>query len=318
MLSNADRARLEAGRLFGAFGVEDVEHLLDACATKTITAGEHLLEPGATNRYLYVVLDGELLVYPGGSGLPEHVALGIGDCAGEMSLVHGHQASALVVASSETRLLAIPHDVVWAMIERSHDIARNLLGIIAGRARNDNLALVANDARSLEFEIAASVDALTGLHNRRWMQDAFARAMQRCERDAAPLCLVLVDIDHFRRFNGDYGHLVGDGVLRMVARELVDGLRSQDLLVRYGGEVFALLLPETTADEGTLIAERLCRAVAAQTIKVSADAREQITISCGIATMGLDDRLDDLLAAADAALVSAKQKGRDCVERAAR
>lgn len=318
MLSPADRARLESGKLFTPTGLEEVEHLLDACRIETIEPDEHLLEPGAPNHRLYMVLDGELLVYPDGAGLPEHVALGLGDCVGEMSLIDGHQASALVVASSETRLLVIPHDVVWTMIERSHAIARNLLGILAGRMRNDKLALVASDSSSLEFEVAASIDALTGLHNRRWMQEAFPRAMQRCEHDAAPLCIVLVDIDDFRRFNSQYGHNTGDGVLRMVARKLVEGLRSQDLLVRYGGEEFALLLPQTGLDKGCQIAKRLQQSVSGQAVVVNSEVAESITISCGIAGMGLDDSFDMLLAAADSALLKAKQNGRNQVERSFR
>lgn len=318
MLSNVDRDRLEAGKLFGPIGLEEVGHLLDACTIEVFSPGEHLLEPGVPNHNLYLVLDGELLVYPGGAGLPEHVTLGLGDCVGEMSLIDGHQASALVVPSRETRLLVVPHDILWAMIERSHGIARNLLGILAGRMRNDNLALVASQTRSLEFEVAASVDALTGLHNRRWMIDAFPRSMQRCEHDAAPLCLVLVDIDHFRRFNGNYGHMTGDGVLRMVARKLVEGLRSQDLLVRYGGEEFALLLPQTSLDEGCQIAERLRRSVAAQAVLVGDNVAESVTISCGVAGMDVDDTLSALLAAADDALLRAKNNGRDRVERALR
>ncbi len=318
MLSKEDRGRLEAGRLFGPLGLEEVGHLLDVCTIRTIGPGEHLLEPGVPNQHLYVVLDGELLVYPNGAGLPERVSLGLGDCVGEISLLHGHQPGALVVSARETKLLAIPHTIVWDMIERSHSIARNLLDILSGRLRSDNLTLLSGDSRSLEFEVAASVDALTGLHNRRWMQDAFPRAMQRCEHDATALCLMLVDIDQFRRFNNEYGHHVGDGVLRMVARKLAGGLRSQDLLVRYSGEVFALTLPHTTLDEGFQIAERLRQSVAAQTVRVGGKVVEPVTISCGIASMGLDDTLANLLAAADGALSRAKDNGRNRVERATR
>ena len=183
--------------------------------------------------------------------------------------------------------------------------------------RNNNLALVASQSRSLEFELATSVDALTGLHNRRWMQDAFTRAMQRCEQDEAPLCLVLADIDHFRAFNKCHGHRAGDNALRLVARQLVEGLRSQDLLARYGGEEFALLLPNTRIDQGFQIADRLRASVAEEAIVGTAVADVPLTISCGITFMGLANTLDDLLMVADEALNRAKQNGRNRVERAA-
>ncbi len=313
MLSNADRAQLEVAKLFGPVGVEDVWHLLDACTIKTIESGAHLLEPEVPNHHLYIVLDGELLVYPGGAGLPDPVTIGAGDCVGEMSLIDGKHASALVVPSLTTRLLVIPHDTVWAMIERSHVIARNLLGILAGRLRNNNLALVANHAGSLEFEQAVSVDAVTGLHNRHWMQGAFARAMQRCERDVTPLCLILVDIDNFRQFNGQHGQVIGDKVLRLIAQNLSAGLRSQDLLVRYGADKFALLLPETTFDKSCQIAERLRLSVAKQAVPLSDETTESVTVSCGVAGMDVDDTLDVLLASADDALLRAKQNGRNRV-----
>ena len=318
MLSSADCTSIENGKLLGPAEMKDVEHLLANCAIEVVAAGEHLLEPGDSNHNLYLVLDGELLVYPGGAGLPERVALGPGDCVGEMSLIDGHQASALVIPSCETRLLVVPHDTVWTMIERSHGIARNLLGIFAGRIRNDNLALVASQSGSLEFEVSASVDTLTGLHNQRWMQSAFARAMQRCEHDADALCLVLVNIDHLSSVNDEFGHVTGDGVMRMVARKLVEGLRSQDLLVRYDGDEFALLLPQTSLEEGCHIADRLRLSVGAQPIVVGGNTAEPVNVSCGIADMTINDKLDNLLAAADGALRQAKQNGRNQVMRTAR
>lgn len=319
MLSNADRVQLKAGKLFSSVGLDEVGHLLDACIIETIEAGVHLLEAGGHHSYLYMVLDGELLVYPGGADLSDPVVLGVGDCAGEMSLIGEQHVSALVVPSRETRLLAIHHDILWTLVARSHRFARNLLDILAGRHRNDNPALVGNSqAHSLEFELAVSVDALTGLHNQRWMYDAFTRVMQRCERDAAPVCLVLVVIDNFRSFNGSYGHSTADGLLRLVAQSLVDGLRPQDLLVRYGGEVFALMLPETSFAHGSQVAERLRLSVAAHAVPAGDDMAETVTISCGIASMETGDTLDTLLAAAGDAVKVAKQNGRNRVEKAVR
>jgi diguanylate cyclase (GGDEF)-like protein len=209
-------------------------------------------------------------------------------------------------------VLEIPHDTVWSMIDCSHGLARNLLAILAGRMRNDNLALVSSQSRTLEFEQAASVDALTGLHNRRWMDEAFPRAIRRCEVDAAPMCLVMADIDRFKGVNDRHGHLAGDTVLRMVARELIEGLRPQDLLARYGGEEFAILLPETEIGEGMRIAERLRATIAATPVTVApGGVAASITLSCGIAPFRLGDTLETLVGLADAALIEAKEGGRD-------
>jgi diguanylate cyclase (GGDEF)-like protein len=210
-----------------------------------------------------VILEGELRVYLADRSLPEHAVFGVGDCVGEMSLLDGQAASALVLAAKDTRLVAVPHETLWAMVDSSHGVARNLLALMAGRMRNDNLALITSQNRSLEFEQAASVDALTGIHNRRWLMEAYPRAIARCDRDEQPVCLLIADIDHFKRFNDRFGHLTGDVVLRRVSRQLADGLRAQDLIARYGGEEFLILLPQATGAQALPIAERLRELVAA-------------------------------------------------------
>lgn len=314
MLKDDERQGIAGGRLFRGIGFEAIEHLFETCQRRTLAVGEALLEPGRSNAFLYVVLVGELRVYLGSRDLPEHTVLRVGDCAGEMSLIDGQPPSARVIASLQTTVLAIPHDVVWSMIDCSHGVARNLLAILAGRLRHDNLTLVTSQSQTLEFEDAGSVDALTGLHNRRWMGEAFPRAMRRCERDVAPLCLVLTDIDDFRRFNNSHGHLLGDTVLRIVARTVAEGLRPQDMVARYGSAEFALLLPLTNSEIGVRIAERLREAVAGLRFKLPGQISEEaVTLSCGIAPFRLGDTLEQLLAVAEAALAAAKEGGRDCI-----
>ncbi|MDO8931251.1 MAG: GGDEF domain-containing protein [Rhodocyclaceae bacterium] len=314
-MDSALRKRLAGNGIFQHIDLDALEYLLDDCAHSVVAAGATLLEPGVDNSSLYIVLSGELRVYLGGHDLPAHTVLGVGECAGEMSLFDGLGVSALVIAASESELLVIPESVLWALIERSHGFACNLLAVLSGRMRRDNLALVTTASRSLEFEQAASVDSLTGLHNRRWLSEAFPRAIRRCEQDTAPLCLVMADIDHFKRLNDEHGHLTGDAVLRAVARCLAESLRSPDLIARYGGEEFAILLPQTDTAEGRLIAERLRQSVEGMSLAaLTAGTVRQVTISCGVAPLGLDTSLDKLIAAADGALYRAKEGGRNRVE----
>ena len=309
------RAKLVSNGLFHGIDIDAVAQLLDDCQHRRLAVGETLLDPGNHNDELYVVLSGELRVYLGGSDLPAHTVLGVGECAGEMSLLDGQGVSALVIAASDSELLVIPQTVLWALIDRSHGFARNLLCILSGRMRKDNLALVTTASRSLEFEQAASVDSLTGLHNRRWLSDAFPRSIRRCEQDGAPLCLVMADIDHFKRLNDTHGHLTGDAVLRAVARRLAESLRSPDLIARYGGEEFAILLPQTATKEGLRIAERLRLSVELMSLaKLTAGAVDKVTISCGVAPLGLDTAIETLIEAADTALYRAKAGARNRVE----
>jgi len=235
MMNAEDRDRLKDAKLFANISLESVAHVFERCHHRTLVRGETLLEAGVGNSDLYLILKGELRVYLSGKTMPEHAIFTTGDCVGELSLLDNAKASALVLAAESTELLVMPHDVLWSLVDSSHGVARNLLSILAGRMRNDNLALVNAQSKSLEFEQAASVDALTGVHNRRWLMESYPRAIARCQRGGETLCLVMADIDNFKRFNDRFGHLAGDAVLRRVARQLADGLRPQDLISRYGG-----------------------------------------------------------------------------------
>lgn len=311
MIDSRERQYLEQARLFANITLESVQHLLEGCDRLKLERGDHLLEAGAANSNLYLILDGELRVYLTDRNLPAQAVLGAGDCVGEMSLLDGQAASALVLAARDTRLMAVPHEVLWSMVDCSHGVARNLLAILSGRMRDSNQALVAMQNRSLEFEEAAAVDPLTWIHSRRWMLEAFPRAMARCERDKAPLCLVIADIDLFRNFNERFGYLAGDAVLRRMARRLADGLRAQDLIARYGGEEFVILLPNSTLEQAVPIAERLRELVA---IGCGLPTDQGVTLSCGVARMLAGESLDALVARADLALRCAKENGRDRVE----
>jgi diguanylate cyclase (GGDEF)-like protein len=305
---------LQHSKLFANVSLDSVEHLFESCERRNLERGDHLLEAGAENIHLYLILGGELRVYLQGRDMAEQAVLTRGDCVGEMSLLDGRPASALVLAAQDSEVLAIPHAVVWFLVDCSHGVARNLLAIVSGRVRDSNQALVSMQSRSLEFEEAGRVDVLTGMHNRRWLLEAFPRAMARCERDEKPVCLILADVDLFRDFNARFGYLTGDAVLRRMAARLADGLRAQDLIARYGGETFVLLLPQASLEDALPVAERLRELVA---IGSGRQTGEGVTLSCGVAQMTPGETLEALISRADAALRSAKANGRDRVEAAA-
>ena len=126
-------------------------------------------------------------------------------------------------------------------------VALNLLRMLAKRVRNDNRRLQDADRMQRKYEKAATVDALTGLRNRRWLNEAFERQLQRTLRSDQPVSVLMIDADHFKHVNDTHGHIVGDEVLVQIGRTLAAGLRPQDLLARYGGEEFAVLPPVTVS-----------------------------------------------------------------------
>jgi diguanylate cyclase (GGDEF)-like protein len=176
-------------------------------------------------------------------------------------------------------------------------------------------------ARALEHDRVretAEQDALTGLANRRVFDRALAAEAGRHERYGHPLCVIAIDIDHFKAVNDRCGHDAGDAVLRAVARTLKRGVRDVDTVARFGGEEFIVLLPETGLDAGFEVAERLRMAVAASRIAWQGEWLD-VRISAGVACV--PDTVRDtgtLLRSADAALYRAKRDGRDRVVRAGR
>jgi diguanylate cyclase (GGDEF)-like protein len=285
------------------------------CETQTLDIGERLLVAGAANDALYVIMSGSLAVHVADS-LHPHLLLGPGECVGELSLIDGQHVSADVVACEPTEVLAMDRDELWSLIDTSPEVARNLLRILAGRVRHDDAVLAESGRQRQHFEHMATIDALTGLRNRRWLDDAFARQLMRCQRSSQPIAALMVDIDSFKQINDAHGHSVGDAVLRWLARTLSDELRPQDLLARYGGEEFALLLPGAHPSDAVAAGERLRATVAAGPVPHEAEIR-RVTISVGVAAAREGETLASLLSRADRSLYAAKHAGRNCVRQAA-
>jgi diguanylate cyclase (GGDEF)-like protein len=157
-------------------------------------------------------------------------------------------------------------------------------------------------------------DALTGLYNRRYVDDALLREMHRAGRAGKPLSLIMIDIDHFKRFNDTFGHDAGDYVLAAVAQLLPKNLRSSDLACRYGGEELAILMPEASLACAVERAETLREAIRALNLRHREQTLPAPTASFGVAAFpGNGANPADLLKAADQALYRAKHLGRDQV-----
>lgn len=156
-------------------------------------------------------------------------------------------------------------------------------------------------------------DPLTGLYNRRYLEEFFSLELARAQRKQKPIALALLDLDYFKQLNDEHGHLIGDDVLKSVSSYLLDNIRTSDVAFRIGGEEFLLILPEADSAEAFVRLQNLC-AQLANTPMSTRIGEIQITCSAGLAhwpTQG--QSLDELILKADAALYSAKRAGRNCV-----
>ncbi len=173
----------------------------------------------------------------------------------------------------------------------------------------------------IKLEQMALHDALTGLANRRKFLDHFESARARLERHGQPVSLLALDIDHFKRINDEYGHPAGDEVLVAIARVLERNVRRTDLVARFGGEEFMVLLPDSSIAGAAEAAEKLRAALEAEPIEVETAGRREtlaVTISIGVAVLTRESpsSFDDLVGRADQALYAAKLAGRNrvCIE----
>lgn len=161
----------------------------------------------------------------------------------------------------------------------------------------------------------AMTDGLTGLTNRKSFDERIVLLSEQADESGKPFTLLFMDIDHFKAFNDNYGHQVGDQVLRLVAKTLIDGVKGRDTAARYGGEEFAIILPDTTIEGGRMVAENLRKAIAMKEVinRTTGDHLGRITISAGIAQYVPGEAIPDLLDRVDAALYTAKNNGRNQV-----
>ena len=315
MVSESDRKVLGQSKLFRHISIDAIEEVLAECPVHALASGDVLIEPEQENHAVFIVLEGELSVQLAGREAFEVTHLGPGECVGEISMVDGQRPSARVEAAGPARVLVLGHAAMWALLNRSHGVAFNLLWILSGRMRDHNKALEKSRTRSLEFEHAASVDVLTGLHNRRWLDEVLPRQARRAEMQGEPLSVLMIDIDHFKRFNDEWGHAAGDFVLFGVAQVMRERLRPTDLLARYGGEELTAVLPKSDAPGAVIAAERVRRAIAFTPFEMQdGTVLPNVTISIGVAEARAGLSAAKLLAKADEALYRAKRNGRNRVE----
>jgi len=303
-------------KLFNGEEPDVIAWLIDLCEITHLQENEILLNPAENNKNLYIVLSGRLRVQlQADDDMPVLDFIETYDCVGEMSILEDTITSAAIIADTECTVFAIKDIFLWSLINRSHTVSRNLLKTLCGRVRNEHVVIKENFRLQQTFKKQSRVDSLTGLYNRRWLDDTLA---ERCTNSYTyknnSLSVMMLDIDNFKNYNDTLGHLAGDRVIHSVADTIATQLRPTDHAARYGGEEFVALLPDASCEEARVIAERVCDAIREQKMKYNnGDPLPGVTISIGVAELESGQNKEALLAAADAALYRAKNAGRDQV-----
>lgn len=300
-----DLQQISRVRLFQNVAANSLEQLLREFRACDLEAGEVLLSPFNRNQFLYLLLEGELKVYLGSLDNQPVSTLQTGECAGEISFIDNDHPCAYVVATQPSKVLRLHRESLVSLFNQSPQLMQNLLELLCERVRQGNRII-------LDSEQNANVDTLTGCFNRRWLDYVYERESTRCAFNEQPLCLLMLDVDHFKAYNDQHGHLAGDYALCLVAHTLRQQLRPKDSLVRYGGEEFVILLPEIAADEARSIGERLRLSLEQiGSFYSPVGILPGVTVSIGLSQMQPRDILEKLIARADSVLYQAKLQGRN-------
>lgn len=276
--------------------------------------GEVILSPENENRSIYFLLSGQLGVHLESPTSQMLRTIEAGDCIGELSIIEDTNPSAYVLARKLSHLLKLENEVLWEMVYADGRIMKNLLSIISRRLIANTQFILLEKSQSKKLEQFAMVDALTGIYNRRWFDKAMTRHFNRYQRTKEAFTLCMVDVDHFKHYNDDYGHQAGDVALSTLAKVLSESVRPTDFVARYGGEEFTIILPSTRVEDAEIAATRVCDTVRVAKIAMpDGAALPSITISMGISQIYPEYSITNLIEAADKQLYRAKQKGRDCL-----
>jgi len=166
-----------------------------------------------------------------------------------------------------------------------------------------------------EVRKASLIDPLTNVGNRKYFDNELVRIIEESEESGAPVCMLIGDIDHFKKFNDTFGHLIGDEVLKLVAKTLVENLKGRDIIARYGGEEFVIVLPQTALQDAERVGNQLRNILATKQVRRrrTNETLGVVTISFGATQYIPKEDMDSFIDRADTALYDAKQTGRNKV-----
>jgi diguanylate cyclase (GGDEF)-like protein len=280
-----------------------------------LSPGELLLSPELDNHHIYLLLSGTLTVHFNAPDAPVIRELSQGYSVGEMSIIDDTNPSAYVKAKEHCRVFPVHRDFLLDLIQNTHPIAYNLLRLLTQWMKANTQKTISDQFQISELTNQANIDGLTGLYNRRWLDNALPRILAQMHKIAQPLCILIMDVDHFKKYNDRHGHQGGDLALVAMANVIRTNIRPYDFASRIGGEEFMVLLPNTNQSEGGTLAERIRQETENQLV-VNPDgfAMPSITVSIGLAVSDSNCTAKSLFAAADKQLYLAKQSGRNCVK----
>jgi len=206
-------------------------------------------------------------------------------------------------------------EIVSKTLEETKKIMRNGLEV------KEQLDHANKQLETLKAEIEKAkndslIDFLTGIPNRKAFNQNLNELIHQAKQEEQTVCLLMIDVDHFKNFNDQYGHLVGDQVLQYVSNIIKENIRGSDFVSRFGGEEFAVILPNTDLEGAISVAENIQFSINEKSLKLSGSQKKigKVSVSIGLSQYRLNEPLDDMIDRSDKALYLAKNSGRNCIK----
>jgi len=320
-MKSGSAALLSQVGVFSLLASHEIENVADHLTTVSLDAGEILFHEGEPGNDLYILATGKAAVsirLPDGSDR-EIAQFAPGDFFGEMSIFDNAPRSATCSALEKSTLYSLSKDAFGDVISLHPKVAMKLmyrmLHITTQRLRGTSEFVSEMVQWGEGARKRAVTDELTGVYNRRFLEDSLGTYLAEAGEQGEPLSLVMVDLDHFREINESYGHAKGDEAIKSAAGIFRSLLRETDVIARYGGDEFVIILPKTEPDHATELMSAVCAEVARlEILKGLNGPLTTVTSSMGVAGFPAHaTELSGLRAAADAALYRAKEEGRNRV-----
>jgi diguanylate cyclase (GGDEF)-like protein len=301
--------------LFKDVADDILDSVLQQNKVRYLDSGDVLLSPKQDNQHIYLILSGSCGVHFGSPDSPEVRVLGKGITVGEMSIIDQNLPSAFVIAREPSQVLPIHSDLINSFLNGIHPVAKNLMVVLTRWIRANTESMLRHQSTIGELTSHATTDALTGLYNRRWLNNILPALLDQAILTGEPLAILLLDVDHFKRYNDNLGHLAGDQALIAIGNCLKHSVRTYEYAIRYGGEEFLILLPNTSMQDAVVLAERI-REIVEENIILDPEGKRLpgVTISGGLSVHNPDSTTKSLIDEADAKMYQAKQEGRNCIK----
>lgn len=270
-------------QLFRQVNLAGLEALLQNCPSLSLARGDTLISPGQPNPVAYLVLSGNLQVFDGGDPARPIGSIAPGECVGLLSLIDRQPCHVSVICDQDCRLLALDEERLLALINTPSAIARNVLLTLMQYLRSKDSGAPERGRLQTRIERNSQVDAVTGLHNQRWLDGMIDRLIMRAAMDSKPLTVMALEVTDLDGFVREFGPEIGDQAVSEVAKTINAHVRPTDFLARHESGRMILLLPETALDGAEVVAARIHQSVAETAIEIPGACRlppMQVALGC--------------------------------------